>query len=87
MLKRMNALGLFFATVLWLLTASFAYAQADDNDEARSAAEKAKHRRYPGGRDEQELTVQTVLPVMTRYPEAPKVPTAPAPESDTDTHD
>lgn len=61
----------------FVLFGSLAGAQADDTDEARIAAEKAKRRKYPGGRDEQELTVQAVLPATTRYPEAPKA--APAP--------
>ncbi len=69
------------------VVASFAQSQPEETDEARAAMEKAKHRRYPGGRDEQELTVQTVLPVVTRYPESPKAAVAPTPESDTDIHD
>ena len=64
-----------------------ALSQGEESDEARVAAEKAKHRKYPGGRDEQELTVQAALPQSTRNPEAPKVQTVPPPESDTDTHD
>lgn len=59
-------------SLLAVVVTPFAYAQNEESEEARQAAEKAKRRRYPGGRDEQELTVQAVLPVTTRYPESPK---------------
>lgn len=47
-------------------------AQTDESEEARQATEKAKRRHYAGGKDEQELTVQAVLPVASRYPLDPK---------------
>jgi hypothetical protein len=48
------------------------HAQSDESEESRQASEKAKRRRYAGGKDEQELTVQVVLPAPSRYPVDPK---------------
>lgn len=53
-----------------------AFAQMDETEEARLSAEKAKRRHYAGGKDEQELTVQAVLPVPTRYPQDVKASAA-----------
>jgi hypothetical protein len=58
--------------VLVLVFAGSAFAQNDETEEARLNAEKAKRRHYAGGKDEQELTVQAVLPQPTRYPADPK---------------
>jgi hypothetical protein len=61
------------------LSSDLANAQNEESEEGRSASDKAKRRRYPGGKDEQELTVQAVLPVTSRYPQDPKVaPAAPS---------
>jgi hypothetical protein len=66
-----------------------AYAQMDETEEARLNAEKAKRRHYAGGKDEQELTVQAVLPVPTRYPQDVKPAAAGAAKEQTqdDLHD
>jgi|GEM_PF-4488032 len=55
-----------------LAIAGSAVAQTEESEEARLAAEKTKRRHYAGGKDEQELTVQAVLPQPTRYPADPK---------------
>lgn len=46
-------------------------AQAED-EESSITAERAKNRRYSGGRDEQDLTVQASLPLPTRNADAPR---------------
>jgi hypothetical protein len=45
---------------------------SDEDDEVQSlpSADRAKRHLYPGGRDEQELTVQATLPQPTRNPES-----------------
>ena len=79
--------SIIFAFVVANGLSTLARAQ-DESEEARVNAERAKHRRYPGGRDEQELTVQAVLPQPTRNPEAPKPQAAkPAAGSEDETHD
>lgn len=66
-----------FCFALVTSLAEVALAQNEDSDDSRITAEKAKHRKYPGGRDEQELTVQATLPQTSHYPEAPKAAVAP----------
>lgn len=66
-------LGLTLASALCTeICGGIAHAQNEESEEARQASEKAKRRHYPGGRDEQELTVQAVIPQPTRYPQDPK---------------
>lgn len=77
-----------FAMAALMAYGPLVLAQTDEGDEAKIATTSAaKRRSYAGGRDEQELTVQTTLPQTTRMPEAPKAPVAPVPESDSDSHD
>jgi hypothetical protein len=59
----------FILVLLLLMTTGLAHAQTEETEEGRLSSEKAKRRHYAGGRDEQELTVQVVLPVPTRYPQ------------------
>lgn len=56
-------------------TCGLAFAQNEESEEARQTAEKARRRHFPGGRDEQELTVQAVLPSPSRTPQDPKMET------------
>jgi hypothetical protein len=63
-------LGAFVAVVLASVLATTAFAQGEDADDV--AAAKKMNRRYPGGQDEQALTVQNSLPLPTRYPDAPR---------------
>lgn len=65
------ALGLGLILTVVLVT-GVAGAQTEESEETRLAAEKAKRRHYAGGKDEQELTVQAVLPQPSRYPADPK---------------
>lgn len=63
---------------------------AEEDDDAsfgsvKSAPDKARRRLYPGGRDEEELTVQASLPMPVRSPDA--VPGAPGAEEDSGSHD
>lgn len=60
----------------FISTSVLAFAQDDTNETVEAtmaaslAAERAKKRNYPGGRDEQDLTVQASLPQPARAPEA-----------------
>lgn len=72
-------LGLFVAVVL----ASTGYAQGDEDETTQV---KKVTRKYAGGQDEQPLTVQTSLPLSTRYPDAPR-PTPSAAGGESATHD
>ncbi len=71
MLSLNRILPLLLALTVVAIAGS-AVAQTEESEEARLAAEKTKRRHYAGGKDEQELTVQAVLPQATRYPADPK---------------
>ncbi len=69
LLKSLNIAALIGLVVL---SGVASRAQTDESEESRQASEKAKRRRYAGGKDEQELNVQALLPVTSRYPVDPK---------------
>lgn len=68
--------GLVVGTVLIGIAAPVGFARAEDDDEDFGTAtvrsgplDRARHRLYPGGRDEQDLTVQATLPQPSRSPD------------------
>lgn len=77
-------LALILSAFVAVVLASTAFAQGEDED---STAVKKVVRRYPGGGDEQPVTVQSTLALSTRYPDQPRPTpnTGAAPE--TATHD
>ena len=77
-------LGAFVAVVLATVS-SMAFAQGEDED---AAPAKKVTRRYPGGGDEQPLTVQSTLALSTRYPDQPRpTPSSGASANDEASHD
>lgn len=62
-------LGALVAVVLASVLNSTAFAQGEDED---ATPAKKVTRRYPGGGDEQPLTVQQTLPLSARYPDQPR---------------
>lgn len=85
-------LSAFLAAVLVVATLAVALAPAgaraaDDDDETstvapKGPADKVRRKHYPGGRDEEDLTVQASLPQPVRSPDA-----TPGMPGDNESHD
>ncbi|HVK60269.1 MAG TPA: hypothetical protein VM432_01915 [Bdellovibrionales bacterium] len=62
--------GLISALALPVLAQDGDEASSESTLAATAAAERQKRRNYPGGHDDQDLTVQPSLPAPARAPEA-----------------